>query len=175
MKNLSQQRVIFVTSAIVLASLSRFLPHPPNFAPIAAIALFGGAYLNNKTMAYIITFAGMLLSDVFLGFHDTMWAVYACFAVTVFIGNKIAEKKSVKNIVTASVASSALFFIVTNFACWIGSPFYAQNVGGLVECYVSAIPFFSNTLVGDLFYTGVLFGAFYLAQLRFPQLAKSNA
>jgi hypothetical protein len=172
-------RFILITFTILIAALMRLLPHPPNFAPIAAIALLGGACYSDKKMAFIIPFAAMLISDVLIGFHDTMWAVYLSFGITVVAGFTLRNNFKVSSLIIASLASSILFFLITNFAVWFGSAFYTQDIKGLVACYISAVPFyennlfgsfFLNTILGDLFYTGLLFGALYIAQLRFPKL-----
>lgn len=165
-------RNIFIVSALFVAIAGRLIPHAPNFTPIAAMALFGGATLSNKRLAFVLPLIAMFISDLIIGFHSTMWAVYIAFAITVFIGTKINGKVNPLNVITASIASSSLFFIITNFAVWLGSTFYPQNLSGLVECYIAAIPFFNNGLVGDLFYSGILFTVFALAVQRFPQLAK---
>lgn len=165
-------RNIFIASALLIAIAGRLIPHAPNFTPVTAMALFGGATLNNKRLAYILPIVAMFLSDLIIGFHNTMWAVYLAFIATVYIGTKINGNIKPLTVITASVASSALFFIVTNFAVWLGSNFYPQNIYGLIECYVAAIPFFNNGLLGDLFYSGILFTVFALAGQRFPQLAK---
>jgi hypothetical protein len=165
-------RNIFIASALFVVIAGRLIPHAPNFTPVAAMALFGGATLSNKRLAFILPIIAMFISDLIIGFHSTMWAVYLAFAITVFIGTKINGNIKPLSVISASVASSALFFIITNFAVWLGSTFYPQNIGGLIECYVAAIPFFNNGLVGDLFYSGILFTVFALAGQRFPQLAK---
>ncbi|MFN4234599.1 MAG: DUF6580 family putative transport protein [Bacteroidia bacterium] len=165
-------RNIFIASALLIAIVGRLIPHAPNFTPVAAMALFGGATLNNKRLAYILPIIAMFLSDLIIGFHNTMWAVYLAFIATVYIGTKINNNIKPLSVITASIASSSLFFIVTNFAVWLGSTFYPQNIYGLIECYIAAIPFFNNGLVGDLFYSGILFTVFTLAGQRFPQLAK---
>jgi hypothetical protein len=143
---------------IGFAALSRFIPHPPNFAPIAAMALFGGVYLD-KRYAFIVPLLAMVLSDIFLGFHSTIPYVYGSFIVTALIGLWLKNHKSVGLIVGASLTSSVLFFIVTNFGVWV-SGVYPQTLGGLAACYVAAIPFFRNTVFGDLLYVGVLFGLY---------------
>lgn len=165
-------RNIFIASALLIAIAGRLIPHAPNFTPIAAMALFGGATLNNKKLAFILPVIAMFISDLIIGFHSTMWAVYLAFTLTVFIGTKLNGNIKPLSVITASIASSSLFFIVTNFAVWMGSSFYPQNAAGLFECYVAAIPFFNNGLIGDLFYSGILFTVFALAGQRFPQLAK---
>lgn len=172
MNNIITPRNIFIASALFIAIAGRLIPHAPNFTPVAAMALFGGATLNNKRLAYLLPLVAMFISDFIIGFHSTMWAVYVSFLLTVFIGTKISNNIKPLSVITASVASSALFFIITNFAVWLGSSFYPQNLSGLIECYIAAIPFFNNSILGDLFYNGILFTVFTFASQRFPQLAK---
>ena len=161
-----------LTGLIIAAAIVRLLPHPPNFAPIAAMALFGGAYFNKKVFAFVIPLAALFLTDMFLGFHNTMWAVYLSFVVIVGLGMVLLQKKNVVRIILASVSASLLFFVVTNFALWATDTLYPTSAAGLAACYTAAIPFFHNTLIGDLFFTGAMFGLFELAKLKFPQLVK---
>ena len=164
-------RFIFITAAICVAAISRVFPHIPNFTPIAAMALFGGAYLKDKRLAFIVPMAAMLLSDLFIGFHNTMIYVYAAFAFTTFIGLGLRKGVKVGTLFIASLASSVIFFLVTNFGVWAANGFQSGAIG-MISTYVLGVPFFRMTLLGDLFYNTILFGAFYLAQLRFPKLAK---
>ena len=168
-------RFLMLTGMILVAALIRLLPHPPNFAPIAAMALFGGAYFNKKAFAFVIPLAALFLTDLFLGFHNTMWAVYLGFILIVGLGMIMLKKKSVLTVILASVSASVLFFVLTNFAFWATDTLYPTNLTGLAACYTAAIPFFHNTLIGDLFYTGVMFGLFELVKIKFPQLAKVKA
>ncbi|MCF8378397.1 MAG: hypothetical protein K9H49_02400 [Bacteroidales bacterium] len=168
-------RIIAIAGVIIFGALMRLIPHWPNFTPIAAMALFGGAYLKKKHLAFIIPFAALLLSDVFLGFHRWMIAVYISFGLVVMIGMYLRNRVKVGSVLLATLASSLLFFVITNFAMWIGSPFYPQNFAGLIECYTLAVPFLNNGILGDLLFSTVFFGGFYLAQLRFPVLAKVKA
>lgn len=171
-------RFIFVTSAIVVAAISRLFPHIPNFTPLAAMALFGGAYFSDKRFAIIVPLLAMFLSDVALelttgwGFHNTMFYVYAAFVLTSIIGIYVGRKTSVISVTAGSLASSVLFFIITNFGVWAATGFEA-GVSGLNTVYVLGIPFFAPTLLGDLFYNTLLFGTFYLAQVKFPVLIKA--
>lgn len=168
-------RFLILTALIVAAAIVRLLPHPPNFAPIAAMALFGGAYFNKKVFAFAIPLAALFLTDLFLGFHNTMWAVYLSFIIIVGLGMVMLKKKSVIKIILASVSASVLFFIVTNFAFWATDTLYPTTAAGLAACYTAAIPFFHNTLIGDLFFTGVMFGLFEMAKAKFPELVKVKA
>ncbi|MEZ5197347.1 MAG: DUF6580 family putative transport protein [Bacteroidales bacterium] len=165
-------RVVFIVGVVLFGAFMRLMPHWPNFTPILAMALFGGAYFGKKHLAFIIPLAAMLVSDLFLGFHQWMLAVYVSFALVVGIGLLLQSRIKVGTVLLASIASSLLFFIITNFAMWIGSPFYSQNFAGLIQCYTAALPFLNTGILGDLFYSGVFFGGFYLAQQRFPKLAK---
>jgi hypothetical protein len=165
-------RFLTITGIIIAGAALRLVPHYPNFTPIAAIALFGGAYFTNKKLAVIVPFAAMLLSDLVLGYHSTFLAVYISFALIVAIGFSLQKKRTVSRILAASVSSSVLFFVITNFAFWATGVMYPLSLAGLGECYVAAIPFFQYTLVGDLVYTGVFFGAFELAKYKLPVLEK---
>lgn len=165
-------RVTFIFSIILFGALMRLIPHWPNFTPIAAMALFGGAYFKKKHLAFLVPLMALFVSDLFLGFHQWMIAVYISFAMVVGIGILLRSRIKVGTVLLASLSSSLLFFIITNFAMWVGSPFYPQNMGGLIECYVAALPFLNNGVLGDLFFSTVFFGGFYLAQLRFPVLAR---
>jgi hypothetical protein len=169
MNKIFTPRVLLITVLVAFAAISRFLPHPPNFTPIAAMALFGGSLMNKKYLGFLIPLAAMLVSDFFIGFHDTLWSVYLSFALIAGIGILMSNKVKVMNVVAASLASSILFFGLTNFAVYFTYPSFYNNI---TECYVAAIPFFHNGLLGDLFYSGVMFGGFYLVQLKFPKLAE---
>lgn len=174
-KQISKPRFFTVLLMVLTAAALRLLPHYPNFTPVAAMALFGGAYFSNKKIAFLIPISAMLISDLILGFHSTMWAVYLSFALIVMIGLSLKKSKKISSIFLASISSSVLFFIITNFAVWISGGIYPLNILGLGECYTAAIPFFHYTMLGDLFYVGVFFGAFEFMQYKFPVLAETNA
>lgn len=150
---------LFPVLVVLAAVLMRFLPHPANVAPIAAMALFGGAYLNKK-YATILPLVVMLISDLFLGFHKTMPFVYGSFLIASVIGMALKDRVKAKTVVCASLLSSIIFYMVTNFGVWLTSGMYEMTFLGLIKCYVLAIPFFRNTLAGDLFYTVMMFGGY---------------
>lgn len=160
------QKIILLSVLILVAVFSRLLPHPPNFTAIAAVALFAGAHFRSRLLAFLIPFTAMVFSDLIIGFHNTLISVYAAFAITVAIGMYISEKKSPQLIVSGALASSVLFFLITNFAVWLAGGMYPMDFSGLMLCYAAAIPFFQNTLAGDLFFTGILFGSYYLLSNR---------
>ena len=167
-------RLAALLVAIFAAAAMRLLPHPPNFSPIAAMALFSGAYLPKRALAFVAPFAALLLSDAVLGFYAGMNFVYFSFAVTVLIGWAVASRKTPLMIGGAAIASSALFFVLTNFGMWLFSGFYPLTSAGLVACYVAAIPFFQNTLAGDLFFTALLFGGFALLERLLPAIRQAQ-
>ncbi len=173
-KKLFNPHFLAVSGMVLLAAALRLIPHFPNFTPIAAMALFGGAYFSNKKLAFIIPLTAMFISDLIIGFHSTMWAVYLSFAIVVLIGFSLRKSKKISNIFLAVLSSSVLFFVVTNFAVWTTGTMYPMNIAGLGECYVAAIPFFSYSILGDLFYAGIFFGAFEFAKLKFPVLANAQ-
>lgn len=161
----SSQVIKMVTpiSIILFAVVLRLLPHPPNFAPIAAMALFGGVYLSKK-YALIVPLIAMLVSDVFIGFHSTMPFVYGSFLFTGLIGLWVKNHKTLSNIIFSSLTGSFVFFFVTNFGVWIVESLYPKTLPGLIDCYFYALPFFRNTVFGDLFYVALFFGSYELVR-----------
>nr|WP_295374654.1 DUF6580 family putative transport protein [uncultured Sphingosinicella sp.] len=163
-------RVVVLVTAIFLAAIFRLVPHPPNFSPIAAMALFSGAYLPRRGLAFVAPMGAMLVSDAVLGFHGEMLVVYASVAMIVAMGFLLSAKRSAGRIVVAALASSVLFYLVTNFGVWASGDMYPKTAGGLAACYAAAIPFFQNSLIGDLVFTGLLFGGFAVAERLVPTL-----
>lgn len=170
-------RFYTLVSITLAAALARLLPHWWNFTPIGALALFGGAYFLRRSTAVAVPLAAMLLSDVVLGithYGSVLWhsqpVVYACFVATVLVGMLLRNRRTIVTVPAAAIASSVLFYLVTNFSVWYRGDMYPHTAEGLAECYIAAIPFFRNGLLGDLFYSAILFGGFELAQRRWPSL-----
>ena len=169
-------RLATLTTIVLTAALFRLLPHWPNMTPIAALALFGAATFERKWLGLAAPLAAMVLSDALIGFHGGMGAVYVSFGLTWLLGLWLLRKPTAARIATASVASSLLFFLITNFAVWYGSSFYPQTWAGLMSCYVAGLAFYDGTsfalngLIGDLLFSGLLFGGYYLLQQRFTVL-----
>ena len=160
---MNKNRLLFVLFLIALAALARLLPHPANFAPIAAMALFGGACLPDRRLAYAVPLLAMFLTDLILGLHATMAFVYLGFVITVAIGGLLRRRLKAVNIAFAAVSASVIFFILSNFGVWLLSGLYSHDITGLLACYTAAIPFLQNSLAGALFYSAVLFGGLALA------------
>lgn len=158
-------RIAMIMILIILAAISRIIPHPPNFAPVGAIALFSG-YAIGSRWSYAIPILVMLISDFFIGFHALMLPVYLAVLINVYIGQRIRPKYAL----LGAFAGSIVFFLVTNFAVWL--MYDERTFATLAECYVIAIPFYRNSLCGDLVYTGALFGAMTFSEYKFPILRR---
>jgi hypothetical protein len=171
----NNSRLIALLSAIVVAAVLRLVPHPPNFTPIGAMALFSGAYFGRRWLAFVAPLAALLLSDAVIGFYRGMDVVYPAIALVVIIGWALTAKRSPFRIGAAAVASSVSFFVLTNFGMWLFSGIYPRTLFGLEACFVAAIPFFQNTLAGDLFYATMLFGGFRIAELLVPRIGAGQA
>src|SRR6266478_4098499 len=174
--NFVHARTLVITGVVLAAAALRLAPHPMNFAPIGALALFGGAYFSSKREALAIPLLSLIVGDIFTGFHQLIPFIYASFLVSVAIGFLLRRKKSAPRIGAATLAGAIQFFLVTNFALWassIGS--YPKTAGGLAACYIAGIPLFWNTLAGDAFYATLLFGGMALAERRFPVLREPLA
>ena len=175
---------LLLAGLIFIAALTRLLPHPPNFSPVEAIALFGGAYFASRKWALIVPLAGMFVSDLVLArmmggsyaeYFSTpsFWIVYACIALTTLMGFGLRGKVSGARVLGYSLAGSVLFFLVSNFGVWLTAQFvpgYPACNTGLVPCYVQALPFFQWTVLGTLFYSAVLFGGFAMLRRAVPAL-----
>jgi hypothetical protein len=168
-------RFFVVAGMILAAALARLLPHPPNVAPIAAMALLGGACFADRRLAFAVPLAAMFLSDFVLGFSALTPVIYGSFAAIVCIGFLLRQRRAVVPIAAASLTASLLFFVDTNFAVWQLGHGYPKTSAGLVECYVAALPFFGYTLAGDAAWVTVLFGGLALAEKGFPALRERPA
>lgn len=157
-------QLITISAIIFALALFRLLPHWPNVSPVAAMALFGGAYFADKKMAFIVPFVALFLSDLILGLHNSMIFVYAGFALTVAIGFLLKNRVNVTNTAFAAVVSSVLFFLLTNLGAWMTSGLYVKSMEGLMQAYAAGIPFFQNSLLGNLFYSAVIFAGYAFLQ-----------
>lgn len=154
-------RLAAALALIALGVTLRLLPHPANFAPIAAIAIFGGAVLPRR-IAVWVPLGAMVASDVFIGFYSMMPVTWACYVLIALASSHWLRWPSLARGAALTLASSLFFFVVTNFAVWLTSGMYTHTWAGLAHCYVMALPFFRNTAASDLVYTAALFGVFVL-------------
>ncbi len=173
-----------VLAFIIIAALSRlWLYAVPNVSPVTAIAIFGGVYFTNKKWAFIIPLAAMWITDLLLNnivyaqyFEGFVWGgslwVYGAFAMIILLASKILKKIKPASLIGMSLAASIIFFIVTNIGSWAsGFVPYPKTFGGLLLALEAGLPFLRYTLLGDLFFVGLLFGAYELLKYRIPQLA----
>lgn len=174
-KNELFPNLYIVIGMIAAGAMMRLIPHWPNFTPIAAIALFGGTFLKRKDLAFLVPVTAMLVSDFIIGFHSTMLPIYLSFTAIVAFGLVLQNRLNVANTMMASLAASVSFYLVTNFASWVtGLMPYPMNVDGLIQSYIAGLPFLLNGILGDLFYTSVLFGAVYLKTKGWTMILNKN-
>jgi len=169
--------LVILVVLITLGVAGRLLPHPPNFTPMAAIALFAGFIFVKRYMAVVAVVAAMLLTDYFaFGYLSPDWfasksmmVVYLALLFPIVFRGFLQKKLGILRIAGAALASSTVFFVATNFAVWAFSPMYEKTFTGIVLCYTMAIPFFQNTIAGDMMWSGIIFGS-YFALRHFSKL-----
>jgi hypothetical protein len=166
-------RLVALLSAILLAAALRLVPHPPNFTPIGAMALFSGAYFGRRGLAFVAPLAAMLLSDAVIGFYSGMQYTYGAVVLVVLVGWAARSRFGVASVAAGTVATSVLFFVVSNFGTWLSSGMYAHSFAGLAACFTAAIPFFQNTVAGDICYATLLFGGFALLERALPVIRRA--
>ncbi|MDD5589870.1 MAG: hypothetical protein PHQ47_01715 [Candidatus Portnoybacteria bacterium] len=162
----TRTKIFSVIAIILLAASSRLVEHPFNFTPIAAMALFAGCYLRAK-WGVLIPLAAMAIGDYFIGFYEwqVMASVYFGITAAYLIGWVLSKRVRWYNVAFSSLVSSIVFFLLTNFSVWAFFSWYPHTWAGLVNCFTLALPFFRNTIAGDLVYSVVLFGAFELVMV----------
>lgn len=170
------KRTLNITLAISLILMAvglRLLPHEANFAPMTAIAIFGGVVLPRRLAVWTPLLA-VVTSDLFLGFYNTILVTWACYAVIALASSYAMKKASLLRGISLTVSSSIFFFAMTNFATWLWSGMYEHTWVGLTRCYTMALPFFRNTALSDLVYASALFGTYVLAVKVSANLQKSR-
>lgn len=185
--NNNSKSFLIAITLIAAAAIYRLVPHPANVAPITAIALFGGAYMKRKYLMFLILFLALFLSDFVL--NNTVMRVYypdvdgivwwshymtgtfVAFGLIILFGMFFLKKVSTLRLISVSLLSSFCFFLITNFVAWLLSPIYPQTFGGLMTCLGAGIPFFRPTILGDLLFTGVLFGIMEFAKTKFASVS----
>ena len=161
-------RLLLALAIIVIAAALRVAPHPWNFTPIGAMALFSGALVRDRRLAFFFPLLALFVGDIFIGLHKLMPVVYASFLLSVLIGRWLQNRRTAARTAIATFLGAIQFFLVTNFAVWQFLGTYPHTASGLLSCYVAGIPFFWNTLAGDAFYVLIFFGGFAFAERMFP-------
>lgn len=183
MKNTIQLRVPILILLIVVCAFSRVIPHMHNFSPLGAMALFGAAYFAKKWQGIMIPLLATWVSDLFINnviyaryypeftwFYSGFYWQYGSYILISVLGFFLLKKVTPLKVIAGALSATTIFFLVSNFGCWVANPIYSQNVTGLLSCYAAGVPFLKGTLVGDLVYAGVLFGSFALMQSQIPSL-----
>ena len=168
-------RALLAAVMIVLAAVARIAPHPWNFTPIGAMALFSGAMFRDRRIAFALPLAALFAGDIFTGLYRLMPVIYASFLMNVVIGRWLAAHRSVARIGGAVFLGALQFFLVTNFAMWRAYDTFPHTLAGLGACYLTGLPLFGNTLAGDAVYATLFFGVFALAEQQWPALRESAA
>ncbi len=167
-----QGNTLLIVAMVSIAIVSRLIPHYPNFTAVGAVALFGGAYLSRR-WAFVVPLLALFLSDLVLNnfiysefmsgftlFTPDGWWLYGAFALVILLGMGLLKKVTPGRFLGAATGAAVIFFAVTNFGVWLSSPMYPKTGAGLIACYTAAIPFFWNTLMGNLAFGSVLFGVY---------------
>jgi hypothetical protein len=166
-------RTLLAFLMIAVAAAVRIAPHPWNFTPIGAMALFSGAVLRFRRIAFLFPLLALFVGDIFVGFHKLMLFVYASFAVNIAIGLWLRDRRTIGRISLAAFAGAAQFFLVTNFAVWLYFDTFPKSPAGLATCYITGLPLFGNTLAGDAIYAALLFGGYAFAEHFLPVMRQS--
>jgi hypothetical protein len=175
-----------LTTMILVVALSRLIPHPPNFSPVEAMALFGGTYFARKSLAILVPLIALFISDLALGVmmggeyfsyftSAGFWLVYLTIAGLTVLGFGLRQRVTFTRVTMFSVLSALIFFLVTNFGVWWGASFYPQTMAGLMAAYAAGLPFLQNGLLGTLFYSAMLFGGYALIKSRLPNAGQQHA
>ena len=165
-------RSIIIFATIVLAAALRIAPHPWNFTPVGAMALFSGAVIRGRRFAFLFPLLAMFAGDIFIGLHKLSPVVYASFLFSVAIGRMLQQNRSIARIGGATLLGALQFFVITNLGVWAFLGSFPHSLAGLLACYIAGFPFFWNTLAGDALYATVLFGSFALVERLVPSLRR---
>ena len=173
----SKAMLLLALGMIFMAAFSRLIPHAPNFTAVTAMALFAGSKLPNRILAILVPLAALLLSDLVIGFYDGMIYTYVAFAIIAaaafLVLKNTDDSKAWVKIGSSSLVASFFFFAFSNFGVWITSGMYERSLLGLANCYIMALPFLENQVLGDLFFSGLLFGAYALVKLSIADSSRA--
>jgi hypothetical protein len=168
-------RTVIVLIVVLLAAILRITPHPWNLTPIGAMALFSGAMVKDRRLAFFFPLLALFVGDLLVGLHTLIPVVYASFLLNVLIGRFLADHRTVARIGGVTFLAALQFFLITNFAVWALLGSFPHTLPGLISCYALGLPLFGNTLAGDALYVTLLFGGFALAERTFPALRQQTA
>ncbi|MBP9670056.1 hypothetical protein KBD75_01495 [Candidatus Woesebacteria bacterium] len=172
---LNNSKTQIVIGLIFAGIISRIVPHPLNMALVTGATIFAGSRLG-KLEGVIVALGSMAISDLILGAHDTMLFTWGSFALIALLSHKVLSTKlNLSRLAITTLSSSLIFFVISNFGVWLVGNMYALTFSGLVTCYVNAIPFLRNMIVGDALYTSVIFGVYFFLSRKNHHLKLSPA
>jgi len=151
--------IVLLAAVAILSAVARLLPHPSNFVPLGALALISGTYIRSR-WGVVLPLLVMVATDTLIGWHNIVFFTWGCYLLMSMMGWWIRQKKNAWRVVGGALAGSILFFVVTNLAVWAFTPLYTKTAAGLVYCFYMALPFFRNTVLSDLIFSGIFFGSF---------------
>ena len=159
MDNLSRifKKECFPISLILILAFARLIPHPPNFTPIIAVAIMSSYFFRNIYLSFVVIIISMLLADIFIGFYGHIFFVYLSLLLITAVFTQIGRTIKIGNLFIFGFFGSLIFYLVSNFGVWALSGMYEQNLVGLVECYILALPFFTNTFLSTIFFSYAVF------------------
>lgn len=172
---MNMRGTLVAVGLVFAVAAARFLPHPPNFTPVMSVALFGSAVFFNRYLGIALAMAAMLISDLMIGAHSTLPFVYSGMVIAGLLGFLLRENRSLLRVLSLTLLGSIAFFLITNLGVFLMQDLYPRTASGLVACYTMAIPFFKNSLAGDLAFSVILFGVHFFAVDRSQRKVLSNA
>jgi hypothetical protein len=152
-ENIMKKNIFNIFVIIFIISLSRIIPHPPNFTPILASAVMAPLLLKDRSLGILVTILSMFITDLIIGFHSYQFVIYFTLLTISLI---TPVKKNYISLLFISIAGSCWFYITTNFAVWLIWDYYPKNLNGLINCYTLALPFFKNTLISTVLFSGII-------------------
>lgn len=155
-----------ILTFIIIGFLSRIIPHPPNFTAINAVAIFSFFVMRNTGYSILTAYGALFLSDMLFGFHQTMLFVYLSLGFQVLMAQFFRIDKSILRASFCLAISPLVFFVISNFGVWLTGSLYSKNLVGLELCYIAALPFLKNQVMGDLIYSSFLVGAYLIYQMK---------
>ena len=168
---LMKQKTIAIMSLIIVASILRLIPHPPNMTPIVGMSVLSVSYFNHRLMQFGFPLFIMLITDAIIGFHPLMPNVYVAIILSGLSGYILKKRPSFVNMIGASFVSSILFFVITNMGVWFTGTMYAKTFSGLTTCFIAALPFFHNTVIATL---SVIMTVFFFERLIIKLFIKTE-
>jgi len=183
-----KKNLLLIVLFIAIIFFGRIFPHPYNFTPLIAVTLLSSYSLSNKFLAISIPLVGFWLSDLFINnyiyagffadfivFNTVMIWTYGAIILVALMGSSFLNKISMGKVVLANLSGSTIFYLISNFGIWAFSPMYAKTLAGVVQCYSLALPFYGTSLMGDLVYSALLFGAYQLVFSKTPNFLTSQS